>query len=212
MASRGRARRMKAAVVAAALGAVCSCRQPVLRPLDVAALGRSGPRTVSAVSAKTPPFMTSAGGQMVAMSPMISSIVNERSRGAVDVGMEGFDPANIGRPLVLAGLVQRFGLRRVDQAEADVIIDLRTVQWGLTANRDNNYWLDYVGTLRVIDGRTGAVLAEGTCTSPAPRSDADQPPSLLAWGLDGAGLLRRELWKTADRCAADYLTRVLKLR
>jgi hypothetical protein len=201
----------RALVAAALLGAVCSCSHPAFRPLDADALRRYSPLRVAAPATTTPPFQTSAGGQMVMMSPLISDLVNAKTRASVS-GLESFDPANLGRPFILAGMAQRFPVQDADARGSDLIIDLRTVRWGLTANRDDRFWLEYVGTLRVLDARSGAVLAEGTCATPEPRSDADQPPSVLAWGLNGSALLKQELWNIANRCADDYLARVLRVR
>ena len=201
--------------VAGLLAVLCSCRQPRFQPLDVGALAHAAPRTVSVAIAATPPFETSGSPKFVPFSVLGGAVVTQAAGGAAPVknGLERFDPAKVAKPFVLDGLTQRFRLTEVARgpAAADLIVELKTVEWGLLATRDDRYWLSYVGTLRLLDGQTGIVLAEGTCANPAPRSDTDQPPVALAWAFEGGALLQQELWKTANRCADDYLSRVLRI-
>lgn len=208
--------RALALIVAGVFGGLCSCSQPRFQPLDVGALTQAAPRTVAAAIAAPPPFEMSGSPTFVPFAPLAGAIVTQAAGGApsVNSGLERFDPATVAKPFVMDGLTQRFGLSEVPRgaATADLTVELKTAKWGLIATRDDRYWLSYVGTLRLIDGRTGNVLAEGTCANPAPRSDAEQLPAALAWAFEGAAMLQQELWKTANRCADDYLSRVLRIR
>jgi len=137
------------------------------------------------------------------------------------------DPALMVRGVVFGALVQRLGVLQAntrsfataaqtpegvasDARGADLIIDVRTTRWGIRVTREYNaLWLEYTGTMRLIDGRNGAVLAEGGCSAPGPGADDELPPLQPQIG-DGLQVTR-ELWVIATRCADKYLTRVLRL-
>lgn len=145
--------------------------------------------------------------------------------------LEGFgigDPAATARGVITGALVQRFGVREMNRGQfhpatddptalaaayrgIDLVVDVRTLDWGLIAGRDDRQWLKYDARLRLIDGRTGAVLAEATCSNPEPRSDIDQPPVFLAWTYDAGALLKQELWATSNRCISAYLSGALRM-
>lgn len=42
----------------------------------------------------------------------------------------------------------------------DLILDVRTLKWGLIATRDNRLWFQCLRRFRLIDGRNGSLLAE----------------------------------------------------
>ncbi|HEY5089040.1 MAG TPA: hypothetical protein VIK30_03680 [Polyangia bacterium] len=207
----------------------------MVRPLDVAALKRSGPRAVAVAVSEVPDLYTeSAGIPLLPVGPLAMAVagtasVRHASAKADTLRAMGVeDPAVMVRGLVVAALVQRLGLPESDTRSfvtaaptpeamvsehrgVDLIIDVRTARWGLRSTREyNSLYLDYVGTLRLIDGRSGAVLAEGSCSTPGPGSD-DQFPVLAPENLADGWLLKQELWVAANRCANHYLARVLRL-
>ena len=69
------------------------------------------------------------------------------------------------------------------------------------------YGATYDGTLRLIETRTGNVLAEGFCSfHPAESDDAPTRAQLLA----GKGfVLKQMLQSIVDFCSDDYRTRIL---
>ena len=233
MDSGGRGCCPRGVVVAALCLAACASSR-TFRPLDVDALTRRAPRTVIVAISDTPPFRRTAAARFVPipMGPGQALWVGALHAAMAHPGVRSstiFDPSTAAGTFIVNALVQRFGLRETDRGEVvtvaatpealandyrgvDLILDIRTIDWGLLANRDNRLRLAYVGTFRLIDGRTGAVLAEETCSNPEPRSDTEQPPVLEAWVFEGAALLRQELWATATRCADDFISRVLRIR
>jgi hypothetical protein len=222
--------RAPAAVLAIFSVAACSG----IRPLDVAALTRSQPRTVAVAVSQPPDLLTESGG--IPLLPSLAlAVASSASVQRASVHPDGLaamgvaDPAVIVRGLVFGPLVQRLGVPQTntrsyataaqtpeavasDARRADLIIDVRTTRWGIRVTRESNaLWLEYLGTMRLIDGRSGAVLAEGTCATPGPGSD-DEFPALQTENLaTDAWLLKQELWVLANRCATRYLTRVLRL-
>jgi|HubBroStandDraft_2_1064218.scaffolds.fasta_scaffold120028_2 hypothetical protein len=215
--------------------AACSGGEAAFRPLDVAGLNRSGPRTVTAAISYMPPFVVESQGMYLIgggrLGPLIaSSVIAQQEAGKLaalrEAGVE--DPAAVVRGILVSALVQHLGLKESnrgpffttatapeaiagDYRGADLVVDFRTVRWGLRATRSNHLWLDYLGRLRLIDGRSGAVVAEGSCSTPGPDSDEVEPPVYLAWAFEDGAMLKGELWHTANRCADDFLARVLRL-
>jgi hypothetical protein len=202
-------------------------RQAPLRPLDAAALARSSPRTVIVAVSNPPIFDVSWNGNP-AFSLAVNALLFVQHEGTANgLRASGFgDPAATARPFLVTALARRFAVREMnrgtfatvaeepaaiarDYPGADLIVDVRTLKWGLITRRDDRLWLQYVGRFRLIDGRSGSVLAEGTCANPEPRGDSEQPPVYLEWTFDGGAKLKQELWATANRCVGEYLTRVL---
>ncbi len=219
-------------ILALAAGA---CGGAAFRPLDVAALRQSRPRTVVAAISGPPTFVVKSGAMTLIPGGQLARVVvgqvmrQEAAGRAVMLRDAGFeDPAALVRAFILPRVVQRLGLQEIDPGSsvtaatapeavaaayrgADLVVDVRTEKWGLGATRTNRLWLEYVGTLRLIDGRTGAVLAEGSCTNPEPASDDLENLAFLAWAFEGGARLKQELWSTANRCADELLARVLRL-
>ena len=195
--------------------------QGAIRRLDAAALARSAPSSVAVAVSDSPPFvMASApqflpipGGTLAALSTTTALGIQQAGRAAKLRGAVALDPAEMSGAFVVDALKQQLNLQvQPDPSAADLLVQLRTLKWGLLANRENALWLQYEGTLRLLDRRTGAVLAEGSCSNPPPRSDTEQPPVYMAWVFEDGALLKQELWKIANRCADEYITRVLALR
>ena len=218
--------------LALAILSVAACSG--IRPLDVAALTRSRPRTIAVAVSETPGLLTESGGlptnpiipvaMVIASSASIQhASANAEARRAM--GIE--DPASMVRGVVFGALVQRLGVLSAntrsfataaekpeavasDAHGADLILDVRTTRWGIRVTRAYNaLWLEYVGTMRLINGRTGAVLAEGSCSTPGPGADDELPP--LQPQIGDGFQLKQELWVIATRCTDKYLTRVLRL-
>jgi hypothetical protein len=143
------------------------------------------------------------------------------------------DPAQAISRQLSQDLEQRYGLRRTPRAivfneddasklsvaypSADVVIDVWTQDWGLIPLHDDpsRYHLSYVANFRLIDaksvrpinGKSGLVLAEGTCSRlPEAPSSCASAEQFMA---DGARRLKDELALATRACLEEFSTRLL---
>ena len=128
---------------ALAILSVAGCSAGVVRPLDVAALKRSGPRAVAVAVSEVPDLYTeSAGIPLLPVGPLAMAVAGTASVRHASAKADTLRAMGVEDPAVMVrGLV-------------------------VAAREYNSLYLDYVGTLRLIDGRSGAVLAEGFCSTP----------------------------------------------
>lgn len=138
------------------------------------------------------------------------------------------DPANLIRQELISALVAQRGLTLIETKDivaesgdakvlaskykqADTLLDVQTINWsfGYFATDWNNYRVVYSVKLRMIDTRSGKMLAEGFC-SRIPEKSADAPnyEQLLA---NDAERLKSELHKSAESCLGELKTNALKL-
>jgi hypothetical protein len=100
---------------------------------------------------------------------------------------------------------------------ADVVIDIWTDDWSLVQHHEDlsKFHLHYSASMRLIDaravhaidGKTGAVIAEGTCErAPDEPSSAATRDQFLA---DGARRLKAELKQAEQACVHDFRARLL---
>ncbi|HEX9982924.1 MAG TPA: hypothetical protein VGF69_06655 [Thermoanaerobaculia bacterium] len=92
---------------------------------------------------------------------------------------------------------------------SDLLLDIQTVNWsfGYFPSDWNNYRVIYNAKLRLIDTKSGKLLAAGFCSSiPDKSADAPSHDELLA---DNAARLKQELTEAADHCIIDFRTKVL---
>lgn len=90
-----------------------------------------------------------------------------------------------------------------------LLLEVQTSRWGFQAVRFAHYGTFYEGTLRLIDLRTKAVMAEGTCVSYP--TDTPDAPILEALFSDHARILKEQLNVLESFCTDDYRTRILGL-
>ena len=102
-----------------------------------------------------------------------------------------------------------------DYAGVDLIVDIRTSRWGIhyvpgaSVRGEVHFASIYEGSLRLIDARKSAVIAEATCAIQF--SNGDDPPTLNELFEDDCALLRKGLTLSAQTCAKRYRTRALRL-
>jgi len=101
---------------------------------------------------------------------------------------------------------------------ADVVLDVWTDRWSMArAGDDPGFSVNYGVNLRLIDakivqpidGRSGAVIAEGTCASDSEGLGGPTQDELLA---DGARRLKADLDDAAQYCIEDFRSRVLSAK
>jgi hypothetical protein len=93
----------------------------------------------------------------------------------------------------------------MDYAGADLILDIRTSNWGvhqvhaLSPNGLVHFAVNYEGAVRLIDARTRAVVAAGTCA--VKFSNGNDPPTLAELVADDCALLEKGFTLSAATCA-----------
>lgn len=92
-----------------------------------------------------------------------------------------------------------------DYAGADLILDVRTSKWGIhqvrarSPNSLVHFAVGYEGTVRLIDARRRAVIAEGRCE--VQFSNEGDLPTLAELVADDCALLDKGLTLSAQTCA-----------
>lgn len=215
---------------------VAGCSRPGFQPLNRTALRAGQPRTL-AVAHSPSPRLSVRGTQ--GPNPFAMGLLSVLARPGDDPSAAAkarrkrlVDPAVMIRETIADALAKRFSLEVADTEETrprgssvsdlmntypgvDLILDIRTSQWGVTRSYLNNpndqrhFGIFYEGTLRLIDARQKAVIAEANCTSDP--VNAPGMPTFEELMEDHAALLKIELATTAEYCSDDYRKRVLGL-
>ncbi len=213
--------------VIAATSLVVGC-SPGFQPLNRPALRLTNPRSVAAPKFSTPRFIINMAGVGFAFG-IIGAMVEQsidNSKFPQRTGVR--DPATSIRATLVAALAKRFALEPLDvdaTAEAadadanvgagqparaprspDLVLEIRTSEWGLVRALQGGVGVNYQGTLRLLDARTKKVLAEAVCSV---RPAKGGPVEELA--EDHAAGLRAQVEDVAEFCTDDYRHRVLGL-
>jgi hypothetical protein len=205
-----------------------------LHTLNRSALRASNPRSVAVLPSPTPAFATGAGSS-AALIPLVG-LVGWLVVAGVSGELEGrsVDSSDLDDPAVAisarlaAALVKRFGLVQVvpdgrgplvyldgpasspvPKPNADLVLEVRTAEWGFRSVARGRYGVSYDGTVRLLDLRTRTVIAEGNCVQ-HPVAD-DDGPTFKELAANDAALLRHLLASITEACADDYRTRILGL-
>jgi hypothetical protein len=208
--------------LALALGSA-ACVKPHNVPLNSAAVRETGPRTLVVVTPTTPTFMAHVSG--VTFSGGTFGAVGRDRYGVPLAEEDGIvDPATtIGAELADA-LSSRLRLQQISGADissraprgaqlataserADLVLEIRTSEWGFKGGRLNGYQVVYQGALRLVDGRSGKVIALAVCALPR-RSmpPATTPDDLFA---NGSRLLKDRLQAATQFCVEDFRKKVV---
>jgi hypothetical protein len=207
--------RMLAAVLVA--GGCVTAATVNVHVLDDTALRASQPRTIVVVKSAPPDFAARASQH--------PETISDLAAGDTLVGKNGVeDPSwNVGS--AIGGvLAQRYALRQVSgddiapratrptqiamaSRRADIVVDVRTLSWGYGPLDRSRYDVTYEARLRLIDARSGAVIAEGACVAPAQR--AWEAPTLDELTANGADGLKEKLRAATRFCVSDLETRII---
>jgi hypothetical protein len=137
-----------------------------------------------------------------------------------------YDPADAITAVLMKGMAKRFTLQVVDTGGvltkglsagelsrefpgSDLVLDVRTTDWGFVPVRIGHYGVLYEGSLSLIDTRSKAVIAEGQCTGRP--VDAGESPSYDELMANDAAVLKDKFRGIEEYCADDYRTRILGL-
>ncbi|WP_147281698.1 hypothetical protein [Dyella solisilvae] len=94
---------------------------------------------------------------------------------------------------------------------ADVILDVKTINWMYNYYPSNwgKYHVNYAARVRLIDGKTGALVAQQLCKIDP--TDPNDPPTNDALRADHAALLKQFLHKAANSCVSDVEQQALRV-
>jgi hypothetical protein len=207
--------------LALALGSQ-GCVKPHNVPLNSAALVGSGSRTIVVLTPTPPTFMAHVSG---AALPGGGFGAVGRDRYGVPLAEEDgiVDPATTVGVELADALSSRFHLQQVSGADisarapraaqlataserADLVLEVRTSDWGFKGGRLNGYQVVYLGALRLVDGRTGKVIALAVCALPRSMPPATTPEDLFA---NGSRFLKDRLQAAAQFCLEDFGRKVV---
>lgn len=95
---------------------------------------------------------------------------------------------------------------------ADLIIDVKTINWMYSyyPTKWNTYWVFYAARLRVLDGKTGNLVAQAICKAKQPPDPATAPTGDQLVANDGQ-VLKDLLQKEGDSCVGVYEQQILKM-
>ena len=94
---------------------------------------------------------------------------------------------------------------------ADLIIDVKTINWmyAYYPTKWQKYHVNYAARVRLLDGSTGALVAQQLCK--VDPTDPNDPPSGDALIADHGALLKQLLKKAGDSCVQNFEHQVLKV-
>jgi len=156
-------------------------------------------RTLAVRTGSTPSFYADTPGKRTFGILGVIAMMREGNRLVEDYGLQ--DPAGQLSEDLLTALARRNDMRTSSRDAADVLLDVKTINWDFRPYRNdpNNLFVVYSARITLVDQRSGAVLASGKCRSRRDRvGDSATLEQLLA---DGAKLLQNELREAAGECA-----------
>jgi hypothetical protein len=214
-------------VLAAAVPLLLGCAQgEAFQPLNRPALRASKPQTLLIRNWPPPRFDGSAVKMILPLDAFLIQAAMAGSMGSVD--REGIhDPATTMRIDIGKAMAKRFSIEVVDSANgettapagnwhaegdrlaADLVLDIRTTDWGVVPTRFRHYGAKYTGTLTLTDLRSGKILARSNCDG----YPVDNPENPTFDELQTAGphRLKAMIRTAAEYCYQDYRKRVLGL-
>ena len=156
-------------------------------------------RSIGVRTGSTPSFYADTPGRRTYGILGVIGMMREGNRLVAAYGLE--DPAGALSEDLVASLAVRNGMRTTTQDAADLLLDIKTINWDFRPYRNNadSLFVVYVARISLIDRSSGAVLAQGKCRSRRDREgDSATIEQLLA---DGAKRLQTELREAAHECA-----------
>ena len=201
------------AALVVALSAGCASRAPIALAPDAAA--KLSGRSVVGVYGSPPSFIAYTPGRASIPFVGIAAIISEGNQLVTENAIA--DPAIRVSQLLAAALARQLNGQATKVADhlapgeavttlrtqfpsADLLIDVRTEGWGYINYASNfaKYQSSFGAMVRLIDMKSGAVLAEGPCSGAAGNVDtAATYDELLA---NGSAKLKAELEQKGDEC------------
>ncbi len=176
-----------------------AARQADAGRLDALEADQLRHRTLAVRTGSTPSFYADTPGRRTFGILGVIAMMREGNRLVEDYGLQ--DPAGQLSEDLLTALARRNDMRTSSREAADVLLDVKTINWDFRPYRNdpNNLFVVYSARISLVDQRSGTVLASGKCRSRRDRvGDSATLEQLLA---DGAKLLQNELREAAGECA-----------
>lgn len=199
-------------LLAAWLLAGCASTLPAASEFDEPATGRTADisgldtldaaqlrhRTLAVRTGSTPSFYADTPGRRTFGILGVIAMMREGNRLVEDYGLQ--DPAVHLSEDLLRALASRNDMRTSSREAADLLLDVRTINWDFRPYRNDpdSLFVVYSARISLVDQRNGTVLAAGKCRSRRDRvGDSATLEQLLA---DGASRLQTELREAAQEC------------
>lgn len=216
------------AVCAAALAGCASV--PPERPLSPGTAESLRDREIRIATRQKPGFLMLTAGQVMggAVFQALSGAPSNKKIGEVLEQSNVPDPAEQIAADISGAIAAKYGARvsaaRValttdDAGEAakgvpagDLVLDVRTMLWGFSyfLSDPSKYRVRYSARTRLIDAKSGQVLAEGHCEAPR-ASDVGGAPTYRELVDNHAARLKAELAQGAEFCAEKFASRMFSL-
>ena len=159
------------------------CGGPQFQPLNRTTLRASQPRSIVAANTPLREFTLAVPASGRGLINAVRSMQRaDHAAAELRRGRPLTDPALTIRERLLEGLAKRFSLQIVNSGTSetsatspgelaahyhgvDLILDVRTTDWGIRAVGGGNWGPAYDGEVTLVDGRSGELLARGICSS-----------------------------------------------
>jgi hypothetical protein len=197
---------------AAGLVAGCASTAPVASDEDLAFEAQPGPQLLDSLPRKallkrslavrtgsTPSFYADTPGRRTFGMAGVVAMMREGNRLVADYRLQ--DPAAQLSQDLVASLASRNGMWTSSPESADLLLNVKTINWDFRPYRNdpNSLYVVYSARISLVDRRKGTVLASGKCRSQRDgEGDSATLDQLLA---DGASRLHSELREAAAECA-----------
>ena len=156
-------------------------------------------RSIGARTGSTPSFYADTPGRRTFGILGVMAMAVEGNRLVRDYGIE--DPAATLSEELVASLTIQNRMRTSSRREADLLLEVKTINWDFRPYRNDpdDLFVVYSARVNLVDRRDGQVIASGKCRAGRERhGDSATLEQLLA---DNAALLREELREAAHECA-----------
>jgi hypothetical protein len=200
-------------LVAAGLLAGCASRSPAMLGDDEVLAGeiasarnlgdlspdRLANRSLAVKTGPTPSFYADTPGRRTFGLLGVIAMMRQGNQLVETYNLE--DPAAYLSQDLVATLATRNSMRTDTRDHADLLLDVKTINWDFRPYRNDpeSLFVVYSARVSLVDQRDGAVLASGKCRS---RRDSQGDSATLDQLLaDGAKRLQSELREAAYECA-----------
>jgi hypothetical protein len=170
-----------------------------VQPLDSLPRNALLKRSLAVRTGKTPSFYADTPGRRTYGILGVIAMMREGNRLVENYGLK--DPATQLSEDLVASLASRNGMWTSTPDSADLLLDIKTINWDFRPYRNDpdNLYVVYSARVSLVDRRAGTVLASGKCRS---RRDGEGDSATLDQLLaDGARRLQNELREAAQECA-----------
>lgn len=156
-------------------------------------------RSIGARTGSTPSFYADTPARRTFGILGVMAMAVEGNRLVRDYGLE--DPAATLSEELLASLAIQNRMRTSSRSDADVLLEVKTINWDFRPYRNNpdDLFVVYSARVNLVDRRDGQVLASGKCR--AGREHEGDSATLEQLLAENAARLRRELREAAHECA-----------